>query len=156
MADSAGTRAAKWVYTILGLLMVLSASYVLYSKLERPVAGVLIFMVGILALYFYYVKWFVIPEAMPAWPPFQTPCPDYLTLVSTPGSGPNAPPVNKCVDFVGVSKNGRILKADPRQLQTQLNDPRYYIQIDPNAKEDELKAMTASYGLTWTSLFGDV
>lgn len=155
-------KAAKWLYWIVGLVALCGGCYVLYNTLARPVAAILIFLGGILALYFYYVKWFVIAEAKPSWPPYQTLCPDYLTPISpgyTKGDDgslvPKSGGVIKCVDFVGVSKNGNLKKTDPENLQASLKNPSFSITIDPKSSQEELKAMLHTYGLTWVSMFGD-
>ena len=156
---------AKYVFWILGAVFVIGASYYLYNVMSRPVAGVLVFMGGVLALYFYYVKWFLIPDRRPAWPPYQTVCPDYLTPIS-PGynlvkkDGKEvAMPKNegkfKCVDFVGVSRNGNLKRASPTQLQSQLLNPSYVFDIDPSEKPETLRARVASRGLSWITMFGD-
>jgi hypothetical protein len=157
---------AKYVFWILGAAFVIGASYYLYNVMSRPVAGILVFMGGVLALYFYYVKWFVIPEMRPAWPPYQTVCPDYLTPVS-PGydmkkdaNGKDvASPKNggkfKCVDFVGVSRNGKLKRANPAQLQTQLDNPSFVFEIDPTENPEKLRSRLQSNGLSWVTMFGD-
>ena len=159
-------RIAKYVFWILGLILVGGSAYYLYNVMSRPVSGVLVFMGGMLALYFYYVKWFVIPLSRPAWPPYQTVCPDYLTPIS-PGynmtrdaNGKDvAQPVNggkfKCVDFVGVSRNGKLKKVDPTALQTQLVNPNYTFEIDPKEKPESLRSRLQSVGLSWITMFGD-
>ncbi len=159
-------KLAKYIYWIVGLVLLLGGSYILYNRMERPVAGVLVFISGVLALYFYHVKWFVIPEQAPAWPPVQTVCPDYLTpispgyemktdatgnLVPTPQTGGKF----KCVDFVGVSRNGKLTRATAASLKMQLNDPKYYFEIDPKESKETLKTRVAQRGLTWVSLFGE-
>jgi hypothetical protein len=146
-------KAAKYIYWIVGLIVLLGGCYILYSRMERPVAGVLVFISGLLALYFYHVKWFVIPEQSPAWPPVQTVCPDYLTPIA-PGSTQSGGTF-KCVDFVGVSRNGKLKRANAASLNMQLNDPQYYFEIDPKESKEDLKTRIAQRGLTWVSLFGD-
>ena len=142
----------KWAYWIIGILIIGYVSYFLYNVLMRPVSSILFFMGGVLALYFYYVKWFVIPDKKPEWPPYQTPCPDYLTLM--PGGGA-AGSSYKCIDYVGVSRNGRLKRADPRQITTQMNLPDYYFLVNPREERGALQQRLMAYGLTWNSLFGD-
>lgn len=159
--------AAKAAYWIVGVLVLFLGCAFVYNKMQRPVAALLIFLGGVMALYFYYVKWFVVAAMRPSWPPYQTPCPDYLTMISpgfeTDANG-NRVLANggkyKCVDFVGVSRNGMLEKADPAALAVELaeaNKNRKYIEINPAGTEtkEQLKARIASLGLTWTSLFGD-
>lgn len=144
----------KWAYWIIGLIVIGYGAYFFYNTLMRPITGVLFFMAGILFLYFYYVKWFVIPGKKPDWPPYQTPCPDYLTLMPGNTSG-GADASYKCIDFVGVSRNGRLKRADPRQIDTQVNMPDYYFLVNPKEERGALQQRLMAYGLTWNSLFGD-
>ncbi len=154
-------RVAKYVYWIVGLVVVVGGCYFLYNNLERPVAAVLVFLGGMLALYFYYVKWFVAAARNPAWPPYQTPCPDYLTLVSPgfTGSGNNIKPKvgepYKCMDFVGVSTNGKLKKADVTLIATQSNDSTYAFDVSPKDTQDSLRSKTEAAGLSWISLLGN-
>ncbi len=173
-------RIAKYVYWIVGLVIVVGGCYFLYNTLERPVAAVLVFLGGMLALYFYYVKWFVALVRNPAWPPYQTPCPDYLTLVSPgfTGSGNNIKPKAGepyvCMDFVGVSTNGKLKKtsfedvADEKMkanyteddikkllIEQKRNDPVYSFVVDPKDTQESLRAKTTAAGLSWISLLGN-
>lgn len=146
----------KYVYWIVGLILIVGLSYYFYNVMARPITGVLFFMSGIFALYFYYVKWFLVPEKRPEWPPYQTPCPDYLTLMSGNGTGaPAADGSYKCFDFVGVSRNGRLRRADPRMMNTQSNIPDYYFTVNPKEDRESLKQRVLTYGLSWNSLFGN-
>jgi len=158
--------ALKYVYWILGILILFGICYVLYEVFDRQIASVLVFIGGILILYFYYVKWFIAGALNPDWPPYQTVCPDYLTPIS-PGYGNVAgadgktslQPLNggvfKCVDFVGVSRNGQLKKADPTKLSAALASDQYSFKIDPKENAESLKSRLQAYGLTWISLFGD-
>jgi hypothetical protein len=165
MAD-AMNKVAKWIYIIFAAVVVIGIAYILYNQMNRPIAGVLFFIGGFLASYFYYVKWFVVPTVNPAWPPYQTICPDYLTPI-TPGyeikkdaSGkeiavPQAGGKLKCVDFVGVSRNGRLRRASPAQLESQQNNPEFYFEVDPKQSKNDLRARLQSYGLSWVTMFND-
>lgn len=152
---AAATRIAKWAYWILGLLLIGGLSYFLYTRLDRQITSVLFFVSGIVMLYFYYVKWFVIPEKNLDWQPYQTPCPDYLTVMSEAGNN-TAGGAYKCFDFVGVSRRpDGLKKADPRNIATQQNDPRFYFLVDPKENRESLRQRVIAQGLTWNSLFGD-
>ncbi len=157
--------AGKYTYIILSILIVGGIAYILYNTMQRPIAGILFFMGGVLAAYFYYVKWFVIPAQRPDWPPYQTVCPDYLTpispgyTISKSGGKDIAVPKDggkfKCVDFVGVSRNGRLRRADPAKLASQLNNPEYTFTIDPKERPNMLRQRLQSFGLSWITMFGD-
>lgn len=141
---------AKWAYWIVGLGALLYACYYLYNVMMRPVASVLIFMAGILALYFYWVKWFVMSEKA-NWPPYQSICPDYLTPLAPGGNGGEV----KCMDFVGVSRNQRIKVADPSKSQTQSNDSQFTFVVNPTEDKTSLRQRLQAYGLSWLSLMGE-
>lgn len=152
---------ARWVYTILALIVVFYGSYYIFTKMERQIAGILYFIGAVIAVYFYWVKWFVIPGAKPEWPPYQTMCPDYLTPVApgyekdargrmVPGQGGM-----KCVDFIGVSTNGTLKMASKGSLHTQINNPEYVFTIAPKMSREQLRAQVNARGLSWQSMFGD-
>jgi hypothetical protein len=166
MADTVASRqnaaamraAAKWIYWIVGFVVISAISYFFYNNLNKQVAAVLFFIIGVAGLYFYYVKWFIVPERRPIWPPYVTPCPDYLTQITNPTAAGSK---YKCVDFVGVSRNGALKRASKDQLPAQQNNPNYFVEIDPaglkrnsNAMGD-LRSLTISKGLTWSTLFGN-
>ena len=147
---SRGTRIMKWVYWIVGLIALCALCYFLFNTLDRQISSVLVFLGGILILYFYYVKWFVAAALHPSWPPYQTLCPDDLTPV-TPGEGG----VVKCVDFVGVSRNGALKKSTQSDVQKNINSPAYTFTVNPKESSDSLRSRLQTYGLTWVSLFGN-
>lgn len=171
MADTVASRqnaaamraAAKWIYWIVGFVVISAISYFFYNNLNKQVAAVLFFMIGVVGLYFYYVKWFIVPERRPIWPPYVTPCPDYLTQVAPtllPGASVTGNKY-KCMDFVGVSRNGALKRAAKDQISAQQNNPAYFIEIDPDAlkknanAQGDLRALTVAKGLTWSTLFGN-
>ena len=168
MSDSINIKMAKasvafWdyikvrLYWIIGGTFFVVLSYILYNNMNKPVAGTLVFIGGFIALYFYYVKWFIVDSARRDWPPFQSTCPDFLTLVP-PGSGyAGKSDEFKCVDFVGVSMNGRLKKASPDQLESQLKNPDYFFPVDIDsyagkAGVKRLKQQLSDYGLSWEAM----
>lgn len=158
-------RVARYVYWTFGILLLMGTTYFIYNVLERPVAGVLVFIGMVLALYFYYTKWFIMSQSV-RWPPYQTPCPDYLTMV-VPGKDPigaaitggmaASPTQYKCVDFVGVSTTGTLKRSSPGSVNTQMNDPQYTLTIDPAQLQNgtSVRSLIDSHGLSWTSLIPD-
>lgn len=140
-----------YVFWIVGLCLIGGISYILYTPLDRQVAGTLFFILGFLFLYYYYIKWFVVGTKNQAFSTKVTPCPDYLTLVMQQGTSQGF-----CLDFVGVSKNGQLQKCtgEPQKCITTAN------QAFPVAAKGETSAQlrdrTEAAGLIWTSLFGDV
>lgn len=151
------TSIARYVYWIVGLGLVGYLAYFLYNTLQRPVAAVLLFIGGILALYFYYVKWFVVNAKNNQWPPYQTLCPDYLTPIP-PGYGADGKPKPgpiKCVDFVGVSRNGRFKKMEQKNMDSLIHRDDHAFPIVKDERREDLRTRLQTYGLSWISLFGD-
>ena len=124
----------KKSYWIFGLLILGFSAYFYYTGLKKPVAGVLWFLGGFIIIYYYWVKWFVLPT--PPDPDLVTTagsCPDYLSVVPN-NIGvytPSTPTQYFCVDYVGVSRNGALKKMNPDQLQTLIKDPSYRFSVDP-------------------------
>lgn len=152
----------KYVYWIVGGGALIALCYVLYNgNPPRCVASILIFIGGVLALYYYYIKWFFIGEPS-NWPTGQSLCPDYLTPVS-PGFKKNfdgsikadSAASFKCIDFVGVSTNGALRKAKPNQVDLALADPAYHVAISPKMNDKDIKNMLKEKGLTWIAMFSD-
>lgn len=153
-------KISKYLFWIIGAILVIGSAYVLYNTMNRPVAGVLVFLAGVLALFFYYTKWFVLAEKANVWPPFQTPCPDYLTLMSPGanlqgGDGSQMKDKYKCLDFVGVSRNGLLKRANPESANMQINQPEYAFNVDPTMSRAALQDNANRYGLTWSTLLGE-
>lgn len=146
---SAVRQTAKYVYWIVGVGALLFVCHYLYNVMMRPVASVLVFMGGVIALYFYWVKWFAMSDKS-QWPPYQSICPDYLTPLA-PGSGGQV----KCMDFVGVSRNRRIKVADPRRSTEQANDSQFTFVVNPKEDKASLRQRIQTYGLSWVSLLGE-
>jgi len=142
------------IYWIVGLILVVGISYVLFNTYNRQVAGVLIFLGGILALYFYYVKWFLL-DTEKAKSGFSL-CPDYLTPISPGlrGGQPDKNGVFRCVDFVGVSSNGLLKKSSPSTVAKDITMPGYYIELNQGMTATQIQGLLDQYGLTWISMFG--
>jgi hypothetical protein len=109
-------------------------------------------------VYFYYVKWYVIGKNTKKSADSLTSCPDYLTKYVKPGSTDGSvASSNVCLDFVGVSRNGKIKKCD-KDVATCLADPNYYYTPPTGAAAKKLSSYqddAALYGLLWTSVLGD-
>lgn len=142
---------AKYAYWIIGLAAIGGISYFFYNALNKQIASVLFFLCGVIGLYFYYVKWFLIPERKPAWSPTVTTCPDYLTMYGTPA----ADGTYKCVDYVGVSKNGRLKPVSPTNVTALIDNPEYFFAVDAKEPLDNLRIRLLAYGLTWSTLVGN-
>lgn len=149
----------KWTYILVTLILIFVVSYYFYTTLQRPVAGTLWAVGAGILFFYYYVKWFVVRTPLdPIFRPGNQSCPDYLSMVP-PGNLYTAasPTEYRCVDYVGVSRNGRLKKADPAKIKQQINNPDYYFAIDPT--KDFITPSTKSafldrliaYGLSYNS-----
>ena len=135
---------SAYIYWGLGLVADGALAYLLY-KMNFQIAAILVFLGAILALFYYYVKWFQLPSKDSS--SSTTSCPDFLTLID-PGSSSG---VAKCMDYVGVSANGRLQQSDPNNVEQQ-SDPNFVFTIDRSQPTTDLCQRAASYGLTWASL----
>jgi hypothetical protein len=150
---------SKWSYVLVSLILIFVVSYYFYTVLQRPAAGTLWFVGASILFFYYYVKWFVVQRPLdPNLQPGNQSCPDYLSMVP-PGIlyTPVSPTQYRCIDYVGVSRNGRLKKADPAKIKQQINNPDYYFAIDPtqdfitpSAKSAFLERLIA-YGLSYNS-----
>ncbi len=126
----------KWVYWIVGILSIVAICYVLYNKFEKPVSAILLFMGGWMLLMYYWVKWFKLTEKRPDWPPFITPCPDFLTLLVSESTTGGA----KCVDYVGIADPKAadpLRKASPSSINVQKTDPQFYFQVKSTVTDSQ-------------------
>ena len=145
------------LFWIIGSAIIIMISYVYYNNMNKPTAGTLVFLGGFLALYYYYLKFFVVASDKKDWPPYQSTCPDFLTLVP-PGSGYQGNQNDfLCVDFVGVSVNGGLKKSDPSKIAAQINDPNYTFKVDMaryNGKDGikNIKKDLSDKGLSWEAM----
>jgi hypothetical protein len=154
-------KTLKYVYWVVGGLGLMAICYTMYQVYTRQVAAILIFIGGIIVLYYYFIKWFYTSDDK-TWPTGQSLCPDYLTPIS-PGFkrrfdgsiDPNQSDNFQCVDFVGVSTNGALLKTDPANVQGALQDPNANVTITPKMGSKDIQEMLRSKGLTWIAMFGD-
>lgn len=89
-----------WTYWIVGILIAFVISYVLYTRFNKQVSSILVFMATMMALYYYYVKWFVIGTPLPNAITF---CPDFLTSIGPVTAGSDQ---FVCVDKAGVTGLG--------------------------------------------------
>jgi hypothetical protein len=116
---------SKKAYWVIGLGIVVGICYYLYNVAQKPIASILLFMGGFLLIYFYWIKWFKLPEQNPSWPPTVNPCPDYLSpvVVTPPGGGT---PTVVCKDYVGISSNGIFEKSAPGTTDTNNANANFY------------------------------
>ncbi len=95
-------KLAQWAYWILGILIVGTMCYILYTKFNKQVAAVLTFLISMLALYYYYVKWFIVGDA---YQEGVTVCPDFMSVLKTFDTKTNQ---FVCYDSANVYKSGTV------------------------------------------------
>lgn len=125
-------------------------------KMNKQVEAVLLFTIGAAAIFYYWIKWFKIPDTEEDWPPYISPCPDYLTLVGAETTGSDKP---VCMDFVGVSTQPMVLKrTNPKQIpqasDSDFNDFIFIVELPaPDQTQEDYNKKTClkvqSKGLTW-------
>ena len=122
-------------------------------KQGKPIEAILLGVIGLLAAFYYYIKFFMVgPTAQDAWPPYVSTCPDYLTLIGTAATGDTMP---VCMDFIGVALSGStqpLVKTDSRNIPKAASGAQYESQVfrvkgitDP----DVMCASVKARGLTW-------
>jgi hypothetical protein len=169
--SSAAQRVFKVLYWLCGVALLCVAFRVLFAG-NRQVAAVLVFLLGIAALAFYWTRWLAPPSAASQrWPPYVTACPDFLTLVEVPdasggtdasGGGGGGGTQHVCVDYVGVSTNGGLLRLDAKDGGKSLANPAYQFPVRKRgasetqaAYKTAMCAAAATAGLSWSTLCGD-
>ena len=153
-----------WTYWIVGLVIAATISYVLFNRFNKQVAAVLVFMTSVLALYYYYVKWFII--GMDYTPPKGS-CPDFLSNIGSVSS--SKPHQFVCIDQVGVSdtfgsdKNATDVAGLSIDINTLKNEGivfqgigsrGYVVTPDPTASTSETNTFCTNLknaGLSWIS-----
>jgi hypothetical protein len=136
---------------------VLGAIVYICWKQNKQVESVLLGIIGASAIFYFWIKWFKIPNTEDGnWPPFISPCPDYLSLVAADTTGDTKP---VCMDFVGVSTQPNVLmKTNPKRIpQASDSDYNSYVFVvapssqgqtsEEYSKQTCLKVQAA--GLTW-------
>jgi hypothetical protein len=147
-----------WLYVIVCIIFIIGASFKLYP-LGMP--RTVIFAIGaILIAGFYGNRWFYSDKSNTSgvWPPVINMCPDYLTYVETlPGSRRPG-----CVDMIGVSKNGGIVKVVQSELTSNsaLNSNKMFMYTSADVKRattsQELKPICDACiraGITWEGVY---
>ena len=153
-ATFASSSVWVYLYWIVALLCVTAISYVMYTTMNRQVAGTLFWILGFMLVYFYYVKWFLMSKKGKGLGDL-TKCPDYLTQYIMPGSTDGYTKAKSvCLDFVGVSSNGAIKKCD-KDPSVCLNDPQYVFTPPTTRNLSDYRDAAAASGLIWTSVLGD-
>jgi hypothetical protein len=128
-------------------------------KQNKQVEAVLLTIVGLAAIFYYWIKWFKVKSKDEIWPPYINPCPDYLTLVSPQTTGA---PAAVCMDFVGVSRQPLVFKKAKSDQIPQVGDSdfsSFAFTLDKRTSDmtpdDYNKAVclkVQSMGLSWAGV----
>jgi len=147
------------VYQIITPLLLGIGIYIVFKQ-GKQIEAVLLLLIGIAAIFYYWIKFFRIPrsEANDVWPPFVSTCPDYLTLVSPFATGD---PQSVCMDFIGVSLKPKVMvKTNPDKIP-KASDPDFeskvFRLVGVNAQQGtdntvELCKNVRNRGLTWAHI----
>lgn len=142
------------IYLFFSTFLLGIAMYLVYKQ-NKQIEAVLLTIIGGAAIFYYWIKWFKIKQEDSVWPPYISPCPDYLSLVSPAVTGDNGP---VCMDFIGVTTTPLVFKKTLRDSIPKITDKGYsdqVFQVPPRGEmkpADHNKAIcdkVISYGLTW-------
>jgi hypothetical protein len=126
----------KALYWIILLCVHLYICYLLFTT-ERPIAGVIWLILGLMIIYLLYPVYFPPGSGGDHWPPYITACPDYLTLIAP----------NQCVDMVGLGS--RLLKWNTDNPPSP-NDPTFSQYVfDPRGTHEQKAANATANRLSW-------
>ena len=114
MAFSPATmKVLENVYWVVSSFLLGIGIYIIWKQ-NKQVEAVLLTIIGLAAIFYYWIKWFKVKGKEDIWPPYISPCPDYLTLVAPQTTGATEA---VCMDFVGVSRQPLVFKkAKPEQI----------------------------------------
>lgn len=127
----------KSLYWILGLFVHLYICYLLFMN-NRPIAGLLWLILGVMLLWLLFPVYFPYGDPGSHWPPYIRSCPDYLTLIA-----PNA-----CVDYSGL--NSPVLKPSDPANPPSPGDTQHVFDSSGSASQKAARAQ--QYGLTWEGI----
>ena len=120
------------IYIIVSIYVIGYGTFRIYQNKQNISA--LIFFVGSLTFFIIFgMKWFspnsVFSKTPVSWPPVINTCPDYLESYKySKGTVSH----NTCIDTIGVSTNGQLLKF-PKDIIPDYSDdtnPSYYFPLD--------------------------
>jgi hypothetical protein len=127
----------KSLYWILGLFVHLYICFLLFTN-ERPIAGLLWLILGVMLLWLLFPVYFPYGDPGSHWPPYIRSCPDYLTLIA-----PNA-----CVDYSHL--NSPLLKPSDPASPPSPGDTQHV--FDSSGSTSQKAARAQQYGLTWEGI----
>ena len=119
------------------------AVYLIYKQ-NKQIEAVLLTIIGGAAIFYYWIKWFKIKQESSIWPPYISPCPDYLSMVSPAVTGDSTP---VCMDFIGVTSLPLVFKKTNPDAIPKVTDPSYVDQVFKVPQRGEMKAENYSKAL---------
>jgi len=125
----------KWLYWIFLILVQLYITYIFFAS-DRIILGCLWLVTGFILIFVFYFYYFPLGDPGSSWPPYITPCPDYMTQIA-PG---------KCVDYVGLHAPS-IKKSDPSLPPPPLNDASHV--FDGSGSMSQKAVAAQQNGLSW-------
>lgn len=152
----------NWYFVIYILVSIAAVAMGVAKLFPMGTSTAIIYAIGVtMVLIFYGYRWFgdSANEASSTWPPTINTCPDYLTYVKTlPGTGSGS----GCVDMLGVSKNGILVKVVDSDLtstaalasnKTFLKTSKDIIGTKNPAVVKAICNLCRTKGLTWEGVF---
>jgi len=159
MAFSPATmKVLENVYWVVSAFLLGIGVYIIWKQ-NKQIEAVLLTIIGLTAIFYYWIKWFKVKSKDDIWPPYVSPCPDYLTLVAPQTTGA-ADAV--CMDFVGVSRQPLVFKKAKANQIPQSSDAdfeEFIFRLEKRGSgmtpEDYNKAVclkVQSKGLSWAGV----
>jgi hypothetical protein len=151
------------LYLILYGLVGLAVLFVGVSKLNNMGMTLSAGLYGVGTLFIlviYGLRWFgsdksILSNAPVPWPPVINTCPDYLTYYKRRKADGSTE--DTCIDTIGVSRNGIMLKRFPSNGGVDNEDDKYFFPLkttksDTAGRNRELCKNAIDYGLTWEGI----
>lgn len=151
-----------WYFVIYILFSIAAVAMGVTKLFPMGASTAIIYAIGVtMVLIFYGYRWFgkSANEASSTWPPTINTCPDYLTYVKNlPGTGSGS----GCVDILGVSKNGALIKVVDTELTgtTALASGKIFSFTTTDIINEKNPAVVKNIcnlcrtkGLTWEGVF---
>lgn len=145
------------VFIVVALVLLLLGCYVIFKQ-NKQIEGILLFLFGIAAIFYYWIKFFKVKSEKGVWPPVINSCPDYLSEVSPSVTGYTQ---TVCMDFVGVAvpSQSRLVQADPTNIPKSTDSDFMNKSFIVPKSTDEEEDMTTTIcnqvrarGLTWAHI----
>jgi len=134
---------------IIAALLVIGGGSMYFNSNQQYIGLLVFFPLSILIFVVYGLRWFgangIYNIKTVQWPPAINTCPDYLTAYSI--KGPNGD-IKGCVDTIGVSRNGGLVRLKNGDVITNPNDNRFF-QLIPGESRASVCDRVIKAGITW-------